>query len=69
VSDYDDDFFQALASVTVHDKARLRLSRARDFEALGEYLRMVRRRARRGEMAAMRRELAHGAAQERDLCS
>lgn len=69
VSDYDDDFFQALASVTVHDKARLRLSRARDFEALGEYLRMVRRRARHGEMAAMRRELAQGAVQERDLGS
>jgi hypothetical protein len=69
VSDYDDDFFEALASVIAHDKGRLDLSHARDFEALREYLRMVRRRARNGQAAAMWRELAHGAAQQRDLGS
>ena len=65
--DYDDDFFEALATVITHDKARLRLSRVRNFEAFRAYLRLVRRRARAGEMAAMWRELAQGAAQERDL--
>jgi hypothetical protein len=65
--DYDDDFFEALATVIAHDKARLRLSRVRNFEALRAYLRLVRRRARAGETAAMWRELAQGAAQERDL--
>jgi hypothetical protein len=65
--DYDDDFFEALATVIAHDKRRLRLSRVRNFEALQAYLRLVRRRARAGEMAAMRGELAQGAAQDRDL--
>jgi hypothetical protein len=65
--DYDDDFFEALATVIAHDKTRLHLGRVRNFEALGAYLRLVRRRARAGEMAAMRRELAQGAAQDRDL--
>jgi hypothetical protein len=65
--DYDDDFFEALATVIAHDKARLRLSRVRNFEAFRAYLRLVRRRARAGETAAMWRELAQGAAQERDL--
>jgi hypothetical protein len=65
--DYDDDFFEALATVISHDKARLRLRRVRNFQALRAYLRLVRRRARAGETAAMRRELAQGAAQERDL--
>ncbi|HXZ75352.1 MAG TPA: hypothetical protein VEH31_31405 [Streptosporangiaceae bacterium] len=65
--DYDDDFFEALATVIVHDKARLRLRRVRNLESLRAYLRLVRRRARDGETAAMWRELAQGAAQERDL--
>ena len=65
--DYDDDFFEALATVIVHDKARLRLSRVRNLESLRAYLRLVRRRARDGETAAMWRELAQGAARERDL--
>jgi hypothetical protein len=65
--DYDDDFFEALATVISHDKARLRLSRVRNFEALRACLRTVGRRARAGETAAMRRELAQGAAQDRDL--
>jgi len=65
--DYDDDFFEALATVISHDKARLRLRRVRNFQALRSYLRLVRRRARAGETAAMRRELAQGAAQETDL--
>jgi hypothetical protein len=64
VSDYDDDFFEALAAVTDHEKGGPRLGRARNFEALREYLRMVRRRARDGETAAMRRELDQGAALE-----
>ena len=65
--DYDDDFFEALGTVIAHDKARLRLSRARNLEALRAYLRLVRRRARHGETAAMWRELARGAARENDL--
>jgi hypothetical protein len=65
--DYDDDFFEALTGVIAHDKAHLRLSRVRNFEALRAYLRLVRRRARAGETAAMWRELAQGAVQERDL--
>ena len=65
--DYDDDFFEALATVIAHDKARLSLSRVRNFEALRSYLHLVRGRARAGETAAMRTELAQGAAQERDL--
>jgi hypothetical protein len=65
--DYDDDFFEAFATVIAHDKARLRLGRVRNFETLRAYLHLVRRRARAGEMAAMWRELARGAAQERDL--
>jgi hypothetical protein len=50
-----------------HDKARHRLRRVHNFEALRAYLRLVRRRARAGETAAMWRELAQGAAQETDL--
>jgi hypothetical protein len=65
--DYDDDFFEALATVIAHDKARLRLRRVCNFQALRAYLQLVRRRARAGEMAAMRTELAQGAAQDRDL--
>ena len=65
--DYDDDFFEALATVIAHDKARLRLSRVRNLESLWAYLRLVRRRARDGGTAAMWRELAQGATRERDL--
>jgi hypothetical protein len=65
IGDYDDDFFEALAGVIARDKARLRLSQARNFEALREYLRVVRRCARDGQTADMWRELAQGAAQER----
>lgn len=65
--DCDDDFFEALATVIAHDKARLRLSRVRNFQAPRAYLCRVRGRARAGETAAMRRELAQGAAQEREL--
>ena len=62
IGDYDDDFFEALGMVIAHDKGCLRLSRARNFEALRQHLRMVRKRARDGETAAMWRELAQGAA-------
>jgi hypothetical protein len=67
IGDYDDDFPRRAWQVIAHDKGCLRLCRARNFEALREYLRVVRRRARDGEMAAMWRELAQGAAHERDL--
>jgi hypothetical protein len=53
--------------VIAHDKGCLHLSRVRNFEALREYLRVVRTRARNGETAAMWRELAQGAAQEKAL--
>jgi hypothetical protein len=69
VDDYDDDFFEALGVMISCDKARLDLSRAGTFETLREYLRMVRRRARDGETAAMWSELAHGAAREKALNS
>ena len=62
IADYDDDFFEALSRVIAHDKACRRVSRARNFEALREYLRIVRRRARDGETAVMWRELARSAA-------
>ena len=64
---YDDAFFAALGEVIAHDMARGRSTRARKFEALDEYLREVRRRARKGETAQMRSELARGAAQEREM--
>jgi hypothetical protein len=67
IGDYDDDFFEALGIVIAHDKQCLRLSQARNFEALREYLRVVRRRARASKTAAMWRELAQGAAQEKIL--
>ena len=69
VGDYDEEFFEALAQVIIRSKASLDLSRARKFEALQEYLRVVRRRAEEGETAGMWRELAQGAAQDRDLAS
>jgi len=65
IGDYDDDFFEALAGMRAHDKACRRLRRASNFEALREYLLMVRRRARNGQTAAMWTELAQGAARER----
>jgi hypothetical protein len=67
VNDYDDGFFKGLAEVISRDKAHRRFRRARQFEALQEYLREVRRRARNGETAQMWRELARGAAQEKEL--
>jgi hypothetical protein len=67
--DYDDEFFEALAQLIIRNKASLHLRRARNLEGLGEYLRTVRSRAKAGETADMRRELARGAAQERDLAS
>ncbi len=67
--DYDDDFFEALAGMIARDRAHLRLSRAHNLEALCKYLGMVRRRASDGETAAMWRELAQGAAQEKELDS
>jgi len=69
VGDYDEEFFEALAQVIIRSKASLDLSRARKLEALQEYLRVVRRRAEEGETAGMWRELAQGAAQDRDLAS
>jgi hypothetical protein len=69
VADYDEEFFEALAQVIVRNKASLHLSRARNFEALQEYLRVVRRRAEEGETADLWRELTQGAAQDRDLVS
>jgi hypothetical protein len=67
VGGYDGAFFEALGEVIARDKARGRSTRARKFEALDEYLREVRRRARKGETAQMRRELARGAAQEGEM--
>jgi len=67
IGDYDDDFLEALGVMIAHDKGCLHLSRARNFEALRAYLRMVRRRARDGETGAMWGELARGAALEKDL--
>jgi len=67
IGDYDDDFFEALGTMITHEKGCLHLSRVRNFEALRAYLRVVRRRARNGETAAMWRELAQGAAQEKAL--
>lgn len=67
VGGYDDAFFEALGEVIARDKARGRSTRARKLEALDEYLRKVRRRARKGETAQMRRELARGAAQEGEM--
>jgi hypothetical protein len=58
VGDYDDEFFEALAQVIVRDKASLHLDRVHKFEALRDYLRVVRRRAKAGETAEMWRELA-----------
>jgi len=69
VGDYDDEFFEALAQVIVHEQTELRLRRARRFEMLRDYLRTVRRRAANGETGEMWRELAQGAARERDLFS
>ena len=67
IGDYDDDFFEALGTMITHEKGCLHLSRVRNFEALRAYLRVVRRRARNGETAAMWRELAQGTAQEKAL--
>lgn len=64
VNDYDDEFFEALTEVITRDKAHRRFHRAHQFEALQEYLREVRRRARKGETDQMWRELACGAARE-----
>jgi len=69
VDDYDDEFFEALAEVIARDKAHRRFARAGQFEALLQYLREVRRRARKGETSQMWEELARGAARERDLAS
>jgi hypothetical protein len=69
VDDYDDEFFEALAEVIARDKAHRRFARAGKFEALLQYLREVRRRARKGETSQMWEELARGAARERDLAS
>jgi hypothetical protein len=69
LEDYDDDFFEALADVIMREKTDLHLNRAQNFEALREYLHMVRRRATAGETADMWRELGQGAARDRDLAS
>jgi hypothetical protein len=66
--DYD-DFLGALAGMIALDRAHLRLNRAHHLEALCKYLGIVRRRASDGETAVMWRELAQGAAQEKDLDS
>jgi hypothetical protein len=65
--DYDGEFFEALAQVIARDEAGGHPGRAHKLESLREYLRAVaRRRARDGGTAGMWRELAQGAAQERD---
>jgi len=69
VDDYDDEFFEALAEVIARDKAHGHFDRVGKFEALQQYLREVRRRARKGETPQMWEELARGAAQERDLAA
>ena len=69
VDDYDDEFFEALAEVIARDKAHRRFERAGKFEALQQYLREVRRRARKGETSQMWTELARGAARERELAA
>jgi hypothetical protein len=67
--DYDDEFFEALFQVIARNRASRHPGRARQFEALRDYLRIVRQRARKGETDQMWRELAHGAHQERQLAS
>ena len=67
VDDYDDDFFEALAALIAREEAHHRLHRVRMLEALREYLRYVRRRAREGQTADMWDELARGAAWEQIL--
>ena len=67
VGDYDDEFFEALAKLIAREQAHRRLHRVRMLEALREYLRYVRRRAREGHIADMWEELARGAAREQIL--
>ena len=67
--DYDDEFFEALAQVIARNRASRHPGKACQFEALRDYLRTVRQRARKGETDQMWRELAHGAARERQLAS
>jgi hypothetical protein len=69
VGDYDDEFFEALAQVIARNRASRHPGQARHLEALRDYLRMVRQRARKGETGQMWRELAHGATRERQLVS
>jgi hypothetical protein len=69
VGDYDDEFFEALAQVIARNRASRHPGQARHLEALRDYLRMVRQRARKGEIGQMWRELAHGATRERQLVS
>jgi hypothetical protein len=68
--DYDGEFFEALAQVIARDEAGGHPGRAHKLASLREYLRaVVRRRATDGGTAGMWRELAQGAARERDLAS
>jgi hypothetical protein len=60
VGDYDDEFFEALATLIAREQAHRRHHRARMLEALREYLLYVRRRAREGQAADMRDELTRG---------
>ena len=67
--DYDDEFFEALAQVIARNRASRHPGRARQLEALRDYLHLVHQRARKGETGQMWRELAHGVTQERQLAS
>jgi hypothetical protein len=67
IGDYDDEFFEALAMLIAREEAHRRLDRVRVLETLREYLLYVRRRAREGQTADMRAELARGAAREKQI--
>jgi hypothetical protein len=67
--DYEDEFFEALDQVIARYRASRQPGQALHFEALRDYLRMVRQRASKGETGQMWRELAQGAARERELAS
>jgi hypothetical protein len=67
IGDYDDEFFEALATMIAREEGHARLDGVRVLEALREYLLYVRRRAREGQTADMRDELARGAARERQV--
>lgn len=57
VDEYDEEFFEALAELIAQERAHHHLRRARKFEALRDYPRVVCRRASKGQVADMWKEL------------